>query len=242
MRYDANIIRKMVREERTKHKMTQAELGKALGITSKQVSNYENRDVLPPLDIMLKMCRIFDCELGHLLGEQEYNGGTKLRTVVHEMTGLSNKAIDNILTVTGDKESNLSLSVGLQSESYRRALDAFISSAEFISLMELLHELDWYSTEKDRICKKAKEELGEELYEFAINNIEDTIEDWYEKHPEEDLDDAKRNALTKMIDINDSLDGTKYSIRIARFEAVEMFSTLIKRLYPGKDKKAQESQ
>ena len=51
MRYDTNVIRKMIKEERTKHKMTQAELGRALGITSKQVSNYENRDVLPPLDI-----------------------------------------------------------------------------------------------------------------------------------------------------------------------------------------------
>ena len=241
MDYKSEEIGKIILRERKRLKLTQQELGDKLGLVGKQISAYEKGKPAPPVDVMFKLCEVFGCELGYLLGEPEYTEGTHIRTIVHNVTGLSNKAIDNILTVTGDKESDLSFSVGLQSESYRRALDAFISSEEFIPLMELLHELDWHSTAKNRVCKKAREELGEELYEFAINNYEDSIDDWYEKHPEGELNDAQRNALSKMIDVIDSLDGTEYLIRIARFEAVEAFGTLLKRLYPGKDRKTQES-
>ena len=34
---------------------TQGQLGKKLGVTGKQVSNYENGKLLPPQDILLKM-------------------------------------------------------------------------------------------------------------------------------------------------------------------------------------------
>ena len=51
MRYDLEKIGKTIHQERDKLKWTQVKLGKKLGVSGKQISNYENGKLLPPQDI-----------------------------------------------------------------------------------------------------------------------------------------------------------------------------------------------
>ena len=68
MQYDLQKIGRIIREERKKHNTwTQEKFGAMLGVTGKQVSNYENGKLLPPQDILLKMAELFNCEYGYLL-------------------------------------------------------------------------------------------------------------------------------------------------------------------------------
>ena len=75
---------------------TQGQLGKKLGVTGKQVSNYENGKLLPPQDILLKMADLFDCEYGYLLGEECYKAGSKLNTAVCDFLGLSSSTVESL--------------------------------------------------------------------------------------------------------------------------------------------------
>ena len=68
-------ISKNIKTERLKRGWSQAKLGKYLGVSGKQISNYENEDTnkcTPPIDILLKMCDLFECDLGYLIGEDKY--------------------------------------------------------------------------------------------------------------------------------------------------------------------------
>ena len=234
MKYNTEEIGKTILKERKRLGLTQKGLGEKLGLVGKQISAYEKGDPTPPISVMLKLCEVFDCELGYLLGEPEYSEGTAARTTVHNLTGLSDKAMDNILTVTGSEDSDLAFSVGLHQASFRRALDSFLSSDGFIPLMERLQELDELSTAEEYAFESAKAELGEELYDFAINNLTDSIEDWYEEHPGETLNDDQCEAMSRLIGIINSFYGWDYRVKVARFEAAEAFVDLIRKLYPGK--------
>lgn len=63
------------------------------GYDRKTINKWENGKTLPPLDVLLKMCKLFDCELGYLLCEPEYANKTKVVTDITNETGLSEEAI-----------------------------------------------------------------------------------------------------------------------------------------------------
>ena len=101
MQYDLQKIGRIIRYERKKHDTwTQKKFGDMLGVTGKQVSNYENGKLLPPQDILLKMAELFNCEYGYLLGEESYKDRSKLNTAVCDFMGLSNRSVESIRAAT----------------------------------------------------------------------------------------------------------------------------------------------
>ena len=54
--------------ERKGKRMNQEELGYKLGCSRKTIGKWEDGQAIPPLDAMLKMCEMFECELDYLLG------------------------------------------------------------------------------------------------------------------------------------------------------------------------------
>ena len=62
----------------------------------KTISNWEKGISLPPLDIMLRMCDLFECDLGYLLCE--YDTKTRSATDIQAETGLSEDAINVLQT------------------------------------------------------------------------------------------------------------------------------------------------
>lgn len=72
-------------------------LAVALGLASTSrttIRKWERGDVLPPLEHLLKMCELFGCELGYLLGE--YDLPTRSATDIQKETGLSLMAIEQL--------------------------------------------------------------------------------------------------------------------------------------------------
>ncbi|WP_313961388.1 helix-turn-helix transcriptional regulator [uncultured Parvimonas sp.] len=88
---------KTLREEK---KLTQKELAKLLGTTSKTVSNYEAKDLRPrKMEMYEKLASIFDVNVNYLLTDEEYfilnsadnfgyKGAKDAQSLVESMTGL----------------------------------------------------------------------------------------------------------------------------------------------------------
>lgn len=56
-----------IRELRLSRKMSQVELAKALNVTKQSVSNWENNNILPSIDMLRKIALYFSCSSDYLL-------------------------------------------------------------------------------------------------------------------------------------------------------------------------------
>lgn len=91
------IIGRRLREERKSLKLSQDELAEKLYIGSRQtVARWENGSMLPSMSDLLSMCCLFNCEMGYLLCEHDCK--TRAATDIQTETGLSEKAINELLT------------------------------------------------------------------------------------------------------------------------------------------------
>ncbi len=228
MKYNSKQIGKIILAERTKLGITQTKLGKEIGTVGKQISNYEKGKLIPPIDVMLKMCAVFNCELGYLLGEADYSEGTKLETAIMNATGLSIDAMNNIRKITG--KENSCLNFGYESESYQSILNSLFSSPLFIYFIECLHDLDSAISNSENVVLEIEKKIGKERLDEALR-LYASIADY--EHTLE-LKPEQCEALV-MVDsaIGNQYD-LSYPIKIARYELHEAFEALIESLYPHK--------
>ena len=229
MKYSPEIIGKTILEERVKHKMTQAQLGDKLGVTGKQVSNYENGKLPPPVDVLFKLCEVFNCELGYLLGEASYAQGSALETEIHQITGLSKKSMSTIRYITGNSKD--SLSFGYQSEEYRKILNALFSSGWFPEVIERIYYLDELHGKYQSVWKRLENKIGSERYHKAMEHYNDQWD--YEYDPQApELSDEEAHDMG-LIDVAiDEEYGLEGNVEIARYYANKAFGQLIDELYP----------
>ena len=68
MSSDLNILGNRIRNLREDHDLTQKELSLMIGLTPKMISFYENNQRTPPLDILLKLAKIFEVSVDYLIG------------------------------------------------------------------------------------------------------------------------------------------------------------------------------
>lgn len=106
--YDWKEIGKRIAFERTKNKrMTLEEVAEYIGTTRQTVSRWEKgKGVEITLNMLLRLCSLFDCELGYLLCEEGFELKTRAKTDFHELTGLSENAIESITERKEAKEVN----------------------------------------------------------------------------------------------------------------------------------------
>lgn len=230
MKYSAEEIGKNILNERKRLGLTQKELGEKIGLVGKQISAYEKGKPTPPIDVMFKLCEVFDCDLGYLLGEPSYAEKTALRTAVHDLTGLSDRAIDNILYITGKEET--SLSFGYEYMKYRRVLNKLLSDDAFIGLVDELSNLDDRIEDIKRLPEKYYKKHGKELFDYALDNHDAILAG---AAPEDgEYAEAQYTAAADAETIIDELYELEYSVKIERYEVREVFEALIERLYPRK--------
>lgn len=227
MKYIAEQIGKRIRAEREERRWSQKKLGEMLGVVSKQISIYES-GTLPPMSNLLALCKLFDCELGYLLGEDDYANQTKLETKIHETTGLSRESIKVLEHITSTTSR---FRFGhYDSEIFRKLLNALITSKNFITLMNSLYKLD-------EIYLSVKEQD----HKFASSFNADIIDEAYNLYTgSRDLEHdssvsvsspevfSAYNMLKDAIDKKESLD---YSIKIARYDLNESFLMLINEMF-----------
>ena len=93
MKYSCELIGEKIKTERVRKGWSQEQLGDRIHLSNRQISKYEKGTTLPPLETLLDLCELFDCELGYLLGEEDYSEGTRADTFLPKELGLSLEAI-----------------------------------------------------------------------------------------------------------------------------------------------------
>lgn len=233
MKYNKEKIGKVILAERLKLNMSQDKLGKELGIVGKQISNYEKGKLIPPIDVMLKLCDIFNCELGYLLGEPDYSDGTKIKTAITKFTGLNMDTLNNIRTITGTEKKCLDF--GNNSESYRSILNSLFSSAYFNNFIECLYELDNALSKYNKYLESAfneiEKKIGKERLDEAFKLYNSEID---YMHNTNTLQPEQYKAISIIDDAIDTQRNLSYAIKIARYELHESFENLIESIYPRK--------
>ncbi|MCD7804916.1 MAG: helix-turn-helix domain-containing protein [Oscillospiraceae bacterium] len=232
MVYKAEEIGKRIREERLKLGLTQSELGEILFVKGKQISNYENGRLFVPVEMLVNMCKLFDCEMGYLLCEPEYSDGTRLETKIIESTGLTEESLASIRKITGVGEEY----IGFRrlSEDYRRIFNRLLSSEELISIIISLQDLDdRYAVMNGREWERAEEKIGKERLNCAYKNYTSEIDF---EHDEEapQLTDEEAADYRLFDELIDKQRNAEYSVKVLRYELWEEFNSLLNELYPQK--------
>ena len=222
MKYNSEEIGNRIKNEREKRGWSQDKLGKKLFISGKQISIYESGS-LPPLNNLLSLCEIFECELGFLLGEDGYAKGTQLKSQIYSLTGLTNQSIEVLGYITSP---NSRFYFGDESETYREILNAFICSKGFVALMEALHLLD----DCRRSIQNLENQLASSFDETTIKEallIESGTRDYEHDESLPALPLAVCNARKMINEIIEEKDKISYSSKVARYEVNEAFISLI---------------
>lgn len=167
MNYDLQAIGNRIKKERKAAGLKkQGDLTKKMGLSeySRQtVGNWENGTVLPCLDDLLKMCEIFDCELGYLLCE--YDCKTKELTNIHEVTGLSENAIKMLSDI---KKTSI--------EEVIITLNRLLERKDFIDLLCSIHSHIWSFNNHHLMIDDEKAEIVASVFDCNKYNVKNYVE------------------------------------------------------------------
>ena len=83
-----------IKSLRKASKLSQVELGDKLEVTKQTVSNWENENILPSVDMLIRICNFFNVSTDYILGLDD--------KVYIEITGLSLEAIKHIQQIIND--------------------------------------------------------------------------------------------------------------------------------------------
>lgn len=173
MKYDLKKIGKRIKTERKNHpnKYNQTNFGRKLkdykenGFNRDTVASWEKGEALPDIDVLLKMCEIFNCELGYLLCE--FDTKTRINADIQKETGLSEESIE-ALRAEAKKDFDLKATLHIKSKK-TKLIEKFIlecdSIADDVRSIESSEELLTYCEESGINPK-----IIQEAYSLTQNN------------------------------------------------------------------------
>ena len=88
------MLSKRIKELRISLGLNQVQFGKSLNVTKQTISNWENDNIQPSVDMLLKIVRLYSVSADYLLGIDDRN------TV--DVTGLNNSQIALIQMIIDD--------------------------------------------------------------------------------------------------------------------------------------------
>lgn len=86
-----------IKELRTSHGLSQVELGNELSVTKQTVSNWENNNIQPSVEMLVKIADYFSVSTDFLLGRNN--------EITIDASGLSSKEIAHIQQIVKDLKS-----------------------------------------------------------------------------------------------------------------------------------------
>lgn len=135
----------------------QSDFAVALGLkedSRQSVGSWENGIRFPSLDMFLKMCEIFECEIGYLLCE--FDCKTREETDIQKATGLSNKSIRKLfLFRTRNKETNAFF--------FNSPINSIIEHDSFVELLEAIKKHVWSFNENHYGIDDSSDEIKDTL-------------------------------------------------------------------------------
>lgn len=87
-----------IRDLRTNRNISQVELAKALGVSKQSVSNWENDNIQPSIELLVKIANYFLVTTDYLLGLNDKESV--------DVTGLNGKQIEHIKLIVEDIKAN----------------------------------------------------------------------------------------------------------------------------------------
>ena len=229
MTYDSVVIGKNIEKERKRMKITQKDLGKLTGVCNKQISLYESGKLTPPIDMLFKMCDVFDCELGYLLGEETYAQRTKVETKIVNELGLSLDAICVIKKVTGtDKHC---LSFGYNSKEYQEIINSLLLSDSFIPLIEELCNLNSLFYSYNNVFGNLINEYGQEAFDNAMELYIGEVD---YKNNKKEIKKIDESSLQMLENIDKAIEAQyifKEKIYLSRYLLNKHFESLVDEKY-----------
>lgn len=89
-----NMLSAHIRQLRMLRGMTQTELARILGVSKQSVSNWENDNIQPSVEMLVKLCRCFSVSADYMLGlsQRQYL----------ETTGLTVEQLSHLQQVVDD--------------------------------------------------------------------------------------------------------------------------------------------
>lgn len=136
---------------------TQSSFALALGLqeeSRQSVGAWENDNRLPTLDIFLKMCELFDCEIGYLLCE--YDCKTREITDIQQATGLSEKSIQRLFMLRKrTKETDRF--------TFDSPINSIIENDAFVELIEAIKKHVWSFNHNHNGIENINDEIQEAL-------------------------------------------------------------------------------
>jgi len=225
MIYNAEKIGKRIRDERTKAGLTLEQLGELLGKTTKeqrtgkQISIYENGKI-PPIDILVKLCEIFNCELGYLLCEEDYSDKTKLNSLIEQELGISPELLIKIKRITGKEKDTIFDKYYVDSN--KTIFEKMILSDGFDSFLDSLNYYSCILLKPEKMYEKICKDHGIEAVNKAIELINSSID--YE-HETEPLHQLSKEEIKVIKEINKyysySEENHPMDCKVARYTALE---------------------
>lgn len=229
MKYSAEAIGKTIRLEREKRGWSQEALGKKIHCVGKQISNYEKGETVPPLDKLFSFCKIFDCELGYLLGEPNYTEGTTFKSHFSELTGFSSDLLP-VLTELSQKGIRKH-----ESQEYAQILYRFLQSSNFYEFSSLLKQYNDlyidYSSGNDSVSKK--------YGQAAVNETIDYHEKYDTPWPGIDYPNPPPHYVEIISELekqSSQREADYLKLRFLRYELQESLIYILDELFPNESK------
>lgn len=119
--YNWGAIGKRIKKARKELSLSQEDLSGIIFVSRQLLSKWERALSCPTLDDLLKLCNVFNCELGYLLCE--FDNKTREETDIHKVTGLSEKAIRRLKFLKPMKNENSPLNPILEHDSFIELLE-----------------------------------------------------------------------------------------------------------------------
>lgn len=94
---------KQFRFLRQSRELNQVQLADKLGVTKQSVSNWENDNIVPSVDMLIKIADYFDVTTDYLLGREIVDSNTLLTM---DVSGLTPKQIEHIQFIVDDLRGN----------------------------------------------------------------------------------------------------------------------------------------
>ncbi len=88
------MLNEKIKKMRMSHNLNQVELAKKLGVSKQCISNWENDNILPSVDMLVKIADLFGVSTDYLLGRDN--------AVTLNIEGLSEKEIAHIRMLVQD--------------------------------------------------------------------------------------------------------------------------------------------
>lgn len=232
MKYRPEEIGKRIAARRKALKMTQPDIAKKLNFSVKQISMYESGKATPPINTLLKLCDVLDCEFGYIMGDPDYSKPTKIESEIYAKTGLNSEALDSLGVITF-LERKYSYWGDFPCDSIN-AINRLISSPYFSDLIENLVAVDRHYSIPDSKIKEYEDRFGEgsfvraEQLDFELSQLS----------PEDDIPEMSGEQYREVEAVRpllDELRNNERDLKIARFELQESFSLLVNAYYPKRE-------